>query len=157
MPQTEAALEGAVAAVLTHADQETVRVVTALAGLLGAVAYADREYSADEARRVHEELERVEGMTLQGIQAVARLLEEHILELSTVHAPRYCRVLRELADRELREQVLEILVDLAAADGVITTPETNLLRQLTTALGLTQDDYNTAQAKHRERLGVLRE
>jgi len=46
------ALEGAeqiTEAVRTHlpnADEETVRVVTCIAGLLGSIAYADRDYSA---------------------------------------------------------------------------------------------------------------
>jgi hypothetical protein len=35
---------------LPGADTETVTVVTSMAGLLGAVAYADRNYSANEAR-----------------------------------------------------------------------------------------------------------
>jgi uncharacterized tellurite resistance protein B-like protein len=65
-------------------------------------------------------------------------------------------VLRDLGDDELRREVLEMLVDLAAEDGVITSAESNLLRRLTSALGLTQEDYNTAQARHKERLAVLR-
>ncbi len=53
-------------------------------------------------------------------------------------------------------ETLEILVDLAAADGHISQDEVNLLRMLTTALGLTQDDYNRAQHKHRDKLSVLK-
>ena len=63
---------------------------------------------------------------------------------------------RELGDRELRVEVLDVLVDVAAADGVLSTPETNLLRQVTTALGLSQTDYNEAQSRHRERLTALK-
>jgi tellurite resistance protein len=78
------------------------------------------------------------------------------VQVSTVEVPRYCRVLRELGDRELRVEVLQVLVDVAAADGVITTRETNILRQITTALGLSQSDYNEAQDKHKDRLAALR-
>ena len=34
--------------------------------------------------------------------------------------------------------------------------ETNLLRLTATALGLTQDDYNACQARHRDKLAVLK-
>ena len=70
-------------------------------------------------------------------------------------SPRYTRLLRELGDQELRLDLLEMLVALAAADQVITSAETNVMRQITTSLGLTQRDYNAAQAKYKDRLAVL--
>jgi uncharacterized tellurite resistance protein B-like protein len=149
-------LERVVRASLGATDDESAMVVVALAGLLGAVAYADRDYSENEEAHVRGELARVHGMTHAAADAVCTALRRHIVQVSTVEVPRYCRVLRELGDRELRAEVLEVLVDLAAADGVITTAETNLLRQVTTALGLSQNDYNDAQAKHRERLAALK-
>ncbi len=148
-------LETTVRAELAGADQETVLVVTAIVGLLGAVAYADSDYSIQEQARVREELTRIEGMTPAGVEAVCAALKRHILEIATVQSPRYSRMLRELADQELRIQVLEMLVALAAADDIITSAETNVMRQITTALGLTQRDYNAAQAKYRDRLAVL--
>ncbi len=148
-------LELTVRSELPNADEETVLVVTAIVGLLGAVAYADSDYSIEEQERVREELTRIDGMAPSGVEAVCAALKRHILEIATVQSPRYSRILRELADQELRIQVLEILVALAAADQVITSAETNVMRQITTALGLTQRDYNTAQAKYRDRLAVL--
>ena len=38
------------------------------------------------------------------------------------------------------------------ADGEITVPEVNLMRQLTTAMGLSQEHYNASQARHRDKL-----
>lgn len=145
-----------VARELPGRDRESVRVIASISGLLGAVAYADRDFSEAERERVRDEISRVEGMTAEGAEAICAVLGKHALELSTVQAPRYSRCLLELADRELRLEVLQILVDLAAADGVISTTETNLLRQTSKALGLTQDDYNAAQERHRDRLGTLK-
>jgi len=149
-------ITGAVRAHLPEADEETARVVTCIAGLLGTVAYADRDYSAVEEDRVRAELARVQGMPAAGIDAIADALRRHIVEVSTVQVQRYCRSLRELADRELRVELLGVLVDVAAADSVITQAEVNVLRQVTTALGLDQADYNAAQERHRGKLGVLR-
>jgi uncharacterized tellurite resistance protein B-like protein len=148
-------IEAIVRGHLPHADDETVRVVTCITGLLGAIAYADRDYSAAEEKRVRQELGRINGMQREGIEAIAEALRRHIIEVSTVQVPRYCRALVELADRELRSDVLDVLLEVAAADGVISLAETNLLRQVTTSLGLTQDDYNAAQARHRDKLLVV--
>jgi uncharacterized tellurite resistance protein B-like protein len=141
---------------LPEGDEETVLVVTAMVGLLGVIAYADRDYSAEEEQRVRTHLARVMGLSADGIEAIVSALRTHIVEVSAVQAPRYARVLRELADHELRVQVLELMLEIAAADAAITTAETNTLRQLTTALGLDQDDYNRAQEAHRHLLSALR-
>ena len=149
-------LERLVRQALGEKDEESILVVVALAGLLGAAAYADRDYSEREDALVRSELARVHGMPETAVDAVCAALRRHIVQVSTVEVPRYCRLLRELGDRELRVEVLEVLVDLAAADGAITTAESNVLRQVTTALGLGQNDYNDAQAKHRERIAALK-
>src|SRR3954468_125064 len=141
---------------LPAADDETVRVVAALGGLLAAAAYADRDYSSEEETVVRTLLARVNGITAAGIDAVCDAIRRHVVEASTVGIPRFTRELRELGDTELRREVLDALVDLAAADGRITMNETNLLRQITTSLGLSQDDYNDSQARHRERLSILK-
>jgi uncharacterized tellurite resistance protein B-like protein len=150
------ALEAAVRRELPEADAETVQVVTALTGLLGAVAYADRDFSAAEEQRLLTELRRIHGMTEKGASAIAVALREQVLAVSTTGIPLFCRTLRDLGDRELRLEVLEALVGLAAADGSIEHAEVNVLRQVTGALGLAQDDYNAAQARYRDQLAALR-
>ena len=150
------ALRTSIARELPGADAETVTVVTSMAGLLGAVAYADRHYSAEEEARVRLELGRVQGMTSSGIDAICKVLREHIVELSTVQIPRYARALTELGDTDLRREVLRALIDLAAADQSISLAETNLLRQITKSLGLSQQDYVELQAPHRAHLDSLK-
>jgi uncharacterized tellurite resistance protein B-like protein len=150
------ALEAAVRRELPEADPETIQVVSAMTGLLGAVAYADRNFSGAEEERLLIELARIHGMTADGARAIAATLRKHVLAVSSVGIPHYCRALRELGDRELRLEVLEALLGLAAADGVIDQAEVNLVRQVTSSLGLSQDDYNEAQARHRGKLASLR-
>lgn len=140
---------------LPDADEATWFVVAAMVALLGAVAYADRDYSDAEERRVRDELQRVQGITAAGIDAICATLRSQILEVATVEIPHHCRALLEFADRDLRFEILRVLVEVAAADGSINMAETNVLRQLTQSLGLTQDDYLSLQARHREKLTVL--
>src|SRR6185295_4122631 len=121
-----------------------------IAGLLGQVAYADHDYSAPEERTIRERLASVEGLGAAGVEAICAVLRQHIGEIAAVDGPRHARALRELADRELRLHVLELLVDLAAADDQVVVAETNVLRQTASAMGLSQDDYLVAQARHRD-------
>ena len=160
-PKTGAAsppetLETVVQQELAGADSETVAIVSAIAGLLGSIAYADREITKDEERALLRELSTIQGVHEQGAQAIYRTLTRHIVTVSTLERPRFTRTLLELGDRDLRYQVLGLLVELAAADGTISLEEVNMLRTITTALGLTQGDYNELQARHRQRLGSLR-
>jgi len=146
------ALRASIERELPGADAETVTVVTSITGLLGTVAYADRDYSPSEEARVRAELLRVQGMTPSGVDAICKTLREHIVEITSIETPRLARALLELADRDLRREVLGAMVELAAADEAISFTETNVLRQLTKSLGLSQADYLELQERHRQHL-----
>ena len=146
--------QGVAQALPPGTDLDTVSIVTACAGLLAGVAYADRDFSAAEAREIERLLGAVEGLGPGGAQAIARALEAHRVELASVHAARFARTLRELGARDLRLHVLHMLVSLAATDDTITPSEQTTMRHLTRALGLDQDDYNQAQTQHRHKLGL---
>jgi len=150
------ALLRAVHEVMPQADQDTLHVVAASAGLLACVAFADRDYSATEETRIRELLTTIEGLDVDGASAILLVLRAHARAYSTVQATRFCRTLRQLGDRDLRVHVLELLVEVAAADHEISHNEVTVLRQLTTALGLEQRDYNAAQEKHRAKIAALR-
>jgi len=145
-------LRAAVKAHLPQADDEAVAFVTALAGLLASIAYADRDYSSVEQLHVRQALSQVPDLTPDGIEAVADVLRNHIHELASVNPQAFSRELRENYDVALRREVLDCLVDLAATDGSLTLAETNLLRRTTNALGLEANDYVVSQHRHRDKL-----
>jgi len=149
-------LQSVVSGVMPQADADTVSIVSACAGLLAGVAYADRDYSPAESQEIERQLGAIEGIGPGGIQAITRVLDLHRVELASVHIVRFARTLKELGTRDLREHVLAMLVALAASDDTITLAEVNTLRQLTSALGLEQADYNRLQAEHRQKLETLR-
>ena len=139
---------------LPHEDPDTRRLVAAIAGLLAAIADADGVYEPSEERTIRDELRRVHVLTDGGVEAVLSLLRTHLRALGRDDLA-HAAVVRELLDRDGRLEVLDTLLEVAAADGVIATSETNLLRRLATALGLTQADYTALQSRHRDKLGVL--
>lgn len=137
---------------LPAADPASVRIVTAISGLLACVAFSDRELHDAERTHLREVLGRVHGMSKDGADAICELIEKHMTELTVINPHAYTRSLRELTDREMRLEVLDVLVDTGAADGELSFTETQMLRRLANALGLDQQDYNTAQERHRDRL-----
>jgi uncharacterized tellurite resistance protein B-like protein len=149
-------LESVVAEHLEGTDPATLAIVTAIAGLLMAVAYADQKVTAEEERVLRTELGRVHGLSQQGVQVICEVLAEHRVAVSTALVPRYTRALREHADEELKTEILGVLVELAAADGEISLTEVTQLRNIAHAMGLSQGAYNALQAKHRDKLSFLR-
>ena len=150
---TDVLLEQALAAALgPEAPPATVRVLTAVAGLLAAVAYADRTITPAEQAHLRSELSRLHGFSPERIETVAELLSSQALKLSTTYLPRFTRTLREELDPQDRCDVLDALLGMAAADGVISHDEVVNLRNLSTALGLSQTHYNQLQLKYRDKL-----
>ncbi len=157
-PQPEFASELAklIATTLPEADAETQQIVTAVAGLFGSVSYADRDFSQAERQAVEGLLQTIEGIDAGSARRIIQTLHDNIVHVSTVEVPRYARALKQLGDRDLRLQVLSMLLDVAAADDEISHAEAVLLRQLTTSLGLEQSDYNELQSPHRDKLASLK-
>jgi uncharacterized tellurite resistance protein B-like protein len=145
-------LEAKVREALGPADETSVKIVTAILGLLSAVAYADRRISAEEATHLRAELERLHDFPKAHVEAVAQVLAEHAVRLSTSFVPRFTRILRDELPEESRWEVLDALLGMAAADGAITHDEVVSLRNISTALGLSQEHYNALQVKHRSKL-----
>jgi uncharacterized tellurite resistance protein B-like protein len=140
---------------LPGADQDTRRIVVAIVGLCGVVAYADRYFSEVERASLTHLLGTLQGMDESKAAALVEALNLHIVEVSTTQMARHARTLLDLGDRDLRQSVLELLLDLAASDRTLVDQEVVVLRVVTKALGLDQSDYNRLQAKHRALLSAL--
>ncbi len=138
------------------ARERQCQTVTAVAGLLAKIAYADGNYSPQEETAIRTELGRVHGLSQAGVDAICGLLADHISHVALLGDHDWTRDLRELAERELRVEVLEVLVEMAVADHVLTHDEQSQLRRIAKALSLTQDEYNAIQAKHRDKLSTLK-
>jgi uncharacterized tellurite resistance protein B-like protein len=155
-PQARDRLAEIVEQYLADADDATRRIVTAVAGLLAKVAYADGDYSVKEEATIRKELSRVHGLSQAGVDAICGLLTDQISHVALLGDHDWTRDLRDLAERELRLEVLEVLVEMAVADEVLRHEEQVQLRRIAKALSLTQEEYNAIQAKHRDKLSTLR-
>jgi len=141
---------------LPEVEEDTARIIVSVAGLLAGVAYADREYGEAEQRFVRAALTRMDGVTEEGVDAICRVLKQHGQTIAVQNPQAFTRELRERVDVELRLEVLELLVELAAVDGELRLVETDLLRRTASALGLSSAEYQALQERHRAHLSVLR-
>ncbi len=151
------ALYAAIRQHLGDDDDVHVRIVASVAALLLCVAYADQNYDEDEERVLRGVLSQIRGLDAAGVEAINQVLREHTVHIVGAEASTYARELLELTEVDFRAQLLDALVDLAAADGIISVAETNMLRSITKSLGFDQKIYNASQARHRDKLGVLSE
>ncbi len=151
--QTELARQ--VARALPDVDDDTVRLVAAIAGLLTCVAYADSDFDPKEREMIRAELSRLAILDERAVTAICALLEKQVATISAEGGQLFARDIRELCDRDGRIEVLDALVEIAAADGELSLSETNYLRRLVPIIGLSQDEYNDLQERHRDKLAVL--
>ncbi|RLB50044.1 MAG: hypothetical protein DRH23_05285 [Deltaproteobacteria bacterium] len=155
LPEARDRLAEIVEQYLADADDATRRIVTAVAGLLARIAYADGSYSAQEEAAIRKELSRVHGLSQSGVDAICGLLADQISHVALLGDHDWTRDLRERGGRELRLEVLEVRIEMAVADQVLKHGEQTQLRRIAKALNLTQDEYNALQAKHRDKLSTL--
>lgn len=149
---SQAILRSSVAEKMKGADETSIEIVTAVLGLLAAIAYADRTITDIESAHLKRELARINGLPEQGVEAICEVLHVHAVRLSGSFVQRFTRVLREELPEPHRAEVLDALLRMAAADGQITFDETKTLRGITSGLGLSQSHYNELQEKYRDKL-----
>lgn len=156
-PSASKELRALVVRHMPKADDHTAAVVGALAGLLATVAHADRTYTDSEREQVKHALKDIPVLAEGAAEAIEALLSERMAELAHESLQVYTRVLYNGLERWARLEVFEVLMDLAAADDVLDMQETNLLRRIGNALGLTENEYLTSQARHKDKLGLLKQ
>lgn len=154
--EPSAQLREAVASNMSDADDGTIAILGALAGLLAQVAHADNTLDEAELEEIRGQLARIDGLSGEGVVAVLALLRSHGKALFSEGTQSYTRVLYEQCAREMRLEVLDLLMDVAAADGSVSMDETHLIRRICTALGLSDADYLASQTRYRDHLSVLK-
>jgi len=155
-PQQAAELYRVVRAELKDSDEDSVTIVASIAAVLLCIAYADCDYDSREESVVRLTLERMHGIDEAGVNAIMTVLKAHTVRITGAEASTYARELLSLTDEDFRIELLDVLLLVAAADGTITVSETNILRDVTKAMGLSQAQYLKAQSAHRDKLAVLK-
>ena len=137
-------------------DAETARYLAAFAYILGRVAHADLDISAEETREmekiVHDLGHLPEG---QAILVVQIAKSQNKLFGGTENFL-VTREFKELATATQREELLECLFAVSAADDAISVTEEEEIRRIATELGFEHKDYIAARKKWSECRDVMK-
>ena len=121
-------LSAAVAERMPAADEATVAVVAATAGLLACVAYADRDFGEEEQQRVRDQLACVLSFSAEDAVAMCDVVRSNIEQITAGDSLAFSEVLLPKLDLDRRVELLEALIDLATADDVVVNAETDTVR-----------------------------
>jgi uncharacterized tellurite resistance protein B-like protein len=142
--------------ILADGSAAEIKLVTGFAGLLGKVAYADIEVTAEESDRIRDVLGAELGLGPGPVARIAELLEQERARLFTIEDYIYTRLVNEVADREQKLALLRAMFAIAAADGSVRDREEQVIRIATKGLLLSHRDFIDARQQFRDHLAVLR-
>ena len=141
---------------LDQLEPEQAKYIASFAYLLGRVANADLDISAEETR-VMEKLVLEQGKIPES-QALL------VVQMAKTHAKLFggtenflvAREFNQLASRDQKISLLRCLFAVSAADQSISTVEDNEVRQIASELQLDREEYTAIKAEYREYLAVLK-
>ena len=155
--ERKSSLEKALTNALPEIDERSLRRITGLAGLLGKVAYADRDISTDEIKKIEEILRDSTHIPEQELELVTGVVARCTKELCGIEDHHYSRLLLEShEDKDSRLEILEVLFRVASSDGDICSEEDYVIGNIATALRLTRRDFINSRLNFKDYLSVLK-
>lgn len=140
---------------LERLPPERARHVAAFARVLSRAAHADLVIGSEEHRRIERIL--VERAELSGDEAAA-VTDIAVSESHVSGGTDHFLATRDFvgsSTRDQREELLECLFSVSAADGTISTAEENRVRQIATELGFSHREFAAARSRWNEHRAIL--
>jgi uncharacterized tellurite resistance protein B-like protein len=135
---------------------ERARRLAAFAYVLGRVAHADLKISAAETRRMEEILQRVGHLPEDLAVLVVEIAKRQNLLFGGTENFLVTREFKEITRPEERQELLDCLFAVAAADDSISGAEEVQLRQVAGELGFSHAEFVAARAAWSDKREVLR-
>lgn len=132
------------------------RFLAAFAYLLGRVAHANLEISEEETRKMEEILRRVGHLPESQAVLVVEIAKSQNRLFGGTENFLVAREFREVSTPEERQELLDCLFAVAAADEAISGAEEAQIRQIASELGFTHREFVAARSAWSEKRTVLR-
>ncbi|MEL7257319.1 MAG: TerB family tellurite resistance protein [Pseudomonadota bacterium] len=123
----------------------------ALGTLLVRVAKSDLEYAFAEISQIDKLLTRLFG--LGPIEAAKMRATCERLDKEAPDTDKFAQIIREMVSFDARLDALEALWEVVLVDGSVQSEEINVVSEVQTALGLSEEDSVAAKAKAMEQMG----
>ena len=134
--------------------EERCELVTAFAGLLVRVAYADDDVSEAE-RAVVRDVIAARGLSPEESTAVTDLVVEQASGLAGIDYAALTRVFNELGTQADKERLIECLYAIATADDTVSVVEDEEIRKVSQALLLGHGTFISIRSRYKEQLEVI--
>jgi uncharacterized tellurite resistance protein B-like protein len=127
-------------------------VAEAVATLLVKAASLDGEFGEEERRTIEALLERRFGLPETDVR---RLIDDAVAEMEqSVDFYSYTRVIRDEFDHDKRVELMEMLWEVAYADGVLHDHEASLMRRVTGLIYVSDQESGAARKRVMQKLGL---
>jgi len=155
-PQQEAASVRHIVEALDRMDPAAARTLARFAYVLGRVARADLEITADETREMERILAEHGRLTEAQAVLVVQIAKTQTLLLGETDGYLVTRAIAAEATPDDKAALLDCCFAVAAADHNVTAEEEAELRMITNELGLGHEDFIKARLAHRDAIASLR-
>jgi uncharacterized tellurite resistance protein B-like protein len=145
-----------IAARLDQLDPQIAKYLAAFAYVLARVAYADLEIDESETQTMQDVVARVGRLSEQEAILVVEIAKSQARVLGGTENYVVTREFRRISSTEQRNQLLECLYAVAAADGSISSIESQEIQSVAEELGFTRDQANALRSHYRDQLSVLK-
>jgi uncharacterized tellurite resistance protein B-like protein len=142
--------------ILAGATDSEVKWVTAYAGLLGKVAYADMDVSQEEIKRIGKVLTHVLHLSSVDAERILEIMQQHHAELYSIEDYIYVRLINEACGKDEKLALVEAMFTVAAADESVSGAEDAVIRVVSNGLQLSHKDFVQVRARFSAHLDVLK-
>ena len=137
-------------------SEENARELACFSYVLGRIAAADQDITEDEAQSISRILQERGGLSSVQAELVAEVALSEARHMGGTQDYLVTRQLQSLVSRERRNEILDCLLAVAAADGSICSQEEAELKTIARQMGFQNKEYLEALARYRDYRSVLR-
>ena len=137
-------------------DPDRARHIAAFAYILGRVANADLDITADETREMERLVQVHGGLDEDQAILVVQIAKSQNQLFGGTEDYLVTREFKRLTSPEQRRALLDCLFAVSAADDTISSAEEVLVRQIAHELGLTHQEYVKTRAAYSDKREVMR-
>ena len=139
---------------LDQMDESRARFLAAFAYVLSRGAASDLEISDDETNKMVEIVQTLGHIPEEQADLVVAIAKNQNDLFSGTEDYLVTREFREIATDEQRNEMLDCLFAVSAADDTITGDEEEQIRQISKELGFTHEDYTQARSAYSDKRSV---
>ncbi|HKJ23207.1 MAG TPA: TerB family tellurite resistance protein [Myxococcota bacterium] len=144
-----------IAARLDQLDPQIAKYLAAFAYVLARVAHADLEIDETETAKMQEIIRTVGRLSEDEAVLAVEIAKSQARVLGGTENYVVTREFKRISSPEQRGRLLECLYAVAAADGSISSVESQEIQSIAEELGLTREEANTLRSRYRDKLAVF--